>query len=484
MPKTQLPITGGFYQNRSLPISDQQCINWYVNVNQGRALSDESLFGTPGITQLATSGVITNDVYQVNRGSYTLKQIPYFVNGETLYRLESDLTLTTLGTIPGDQRVAMAENGVQLFILIPGGNGYIFTTDPDTLTQITDPNFTASGNSRSVVYIDGYFTLSTDQDKIIVSALNNGLAYNALDFASAEVDPDGLVTLVVFNNQLFALGRETIEVFQNIGGAAFPFQRVQGFVIAKGCFAQFSAIDTPDTFYFIGGGKNESPSIYALNGQNAQAISTDGIDGILQDFSEDDLSNAFAWQYSQAGARFVGFTFPETTLVYDVVAQRWHERRSQIIGQTGVQDIRWRANSLITAYNRVLVGDSQDGRIGEVSLDYYDEYGSEIIRELATAPFSNQGNSVFVPNLELTMEAGVGDFETRDPQIRLSISKNGKTYKDELSRNMGRVGEYEKRTIWRRLGRFSRFVVFKFKMSDKVKPVIIKLEADMQGGSK
>ena len=50
----------------------------------------------------------------------------------------------------------------------------------------------------------------------------------------------------------------------------------------------------------------------------------------------------------------------ERTLVYDVITQRWHERKSVV----NAQDIRWRVNSLVTAYGRILVGDSQDGRIG------------------------------------------------------------------------------------------------------------------------
>lgn len=482
-----LPITTGFYVNRSLPLAAQECVNWYPTILEGPGLSQEALFGIPGIHQIATSGITK----QKNRGSHVKNGIAYFVNGDKLYSLDrttvsgvDSFAMTALGVVAGTGRVSMADNGTQLVIMVPGGNGYVFNEDDATpFQQITDGDFTANGAPQIVVYIDGYFLFTTDSKKFIISALNDGLSYSALDFGTAEADPDDIVAPIVHNNQLFIGGSETIEVFQNIGGGGFPFQRVDGFVMPAGVRAAFSIIEGGDTFMFIGAGVNESPTVRAFTGTGTEIISTDAIDFILESFTDDEISEAFAFSYSQAGARFVGFSLPTTTLVFDVVSKRWHERRSQIIDDRGTQDVRWRANSLITAYGRVLVGDSEDGRIGEVDLDFFDEYEGHIIRRVASVAFSNNGKSLSIAGLELTMESGVGDFETEDPQIRLATSKDAKTFGNELSRSIGKIGEYTKRIIWRRLGRFPRFVVFQFTMSAMVKPVIIKLEADIVGGT-
>ena len=80
MPVTQLPIANGFYVSDSLPIAAQECTNWYPNIVQGAGLAQETLFGTEGIVQLATSGVLDN----ANRGSHEMAGKPYFVNGERL----------------------------------------------------------------------------------------------------------------------------------------------------------------------------------------------------------------------------------------------------------------------------------------------------------------------------------------------------------------------------------------------------------------
>lgn len=469
---TVLPIANGHYVSDSLPLSAQQCINWYPNVEKVTpVLSQESLIGTPGIRQLTTSG----EHNQRNRGAWVMAGVPYFVNGDSLYRLESDLsTLTNIGTIGGDGRVSIADNGTQLCIVVPGASSLGYIYDGSSLTQITDADFTANGQPQSVVFIDGYFLFSTDSKKFIISALNDGLSYNALDFGSSEADPDDIVAPFVFNNQLFMLGSQTTEAFQNIGTADFPFQRT-GLFIPKGLRGRFAITSANNSFMFLGSGKNESPAIWALDGNGVSKVSTTAIDSFLQG---QDVSNCFAWSYAQKGAYFVGFSFPDTALVFDSVSGRWHERKSMLSGV----NIGYRANAIAVAYGKTLVADSQDGRIGSLELDEYKEYGNDIIRTVATQPFQNNMQAMMIPSIELTIESGVGNADVSDPVITLEISKDGgKTWDYARARHIGKVGEYRKRAIWRRNGRMSRFFALRFTLSDAVKPVILQLTADIIG---
>jgi len=477
-----LPIANGFYKSDALPISAQECTNWYPNIVQTEGLNNETLFGTPGLLQLATSG----ELEETDRGAQTMAGIPYFVNGSHLYRLNQIITdgvesyaLEELGEVEGEGRVSIANNGTQLMVLVPGGKGYIFTDDPDTFTEITDSDFIANGQPQHVVYIDGYFCCTTDSKKFIVSALNDGLNYNALDFGTAEADPDEIVAPIVFKNQLFIGGSNTMEAFENIGGADFPFIRT-GLFLDKGIDSAFSIIVTSDTFMFIGGGLNESPAIWAFAGNTVQKVSTTAIDSILQRFTHEEIESSFSWAYAQKGAYFVGFALPSTTMVFDTVTQRWHERKSKITDAKGkVESLRFRANSVITGYGLVLCGDSQDGRIGSLDPDVYSEYGIDIIRRIATQPFQNNMESFTVPKLELTIASGWGNDEVEDPKMRLDISQDGMTWSDDRTRHMGKKGEYSRRVIWRRNGRTARFDIFRFTLSDPVKPVIAQLTADI-----
>lgn len=486
MPVVNIPLNNGFYVSDSLEISNQECVNWYVNIPQTEgAYSQANLFGCAGLDELTTTGTIK----QANRGAHTKDGKPYFLNGTSLVRIDTIFdevgqevfTPVTLGTIEGDGRVSMADNGKQLMILVPSGKGYIVDESSGTpFVEITDPDFTANGAPQLVVFIDGFFVCNTDTKKFIESASNDGTNWNALAFGSAESDPDIISSLHVFNNKLYVAGGISIEEHENKGLAGFTFGRT-GFFLSKGVFAPFSMVSANNSFMWIGGGENESPAIWGLSGNSPQKISTTAIDSALQDFSQAEIESAFAYTYAQNGAFFVGFSLPTRTFEYNTITGKWNERKSQIINSKGLTEtIRWRVNSITTAYNRVMCGDSQDGRIGAVEVDTYTEYGSEIIRTVSLQPLSDMGNAIAVSRLEATFESGVGDLVTIDPQVRMSTSKDGRSFSDELSRSIGKIGEYFKRSIWYGLGRFPRLAVFKFTMSDPVKPVFIKLEAKVR----
>ena len=470
-----VPIANGTYESDSLPISGQECVNWYPNIVQNAGLSPETLFGTPGIEQRTTTGT------DANRGAHVKNGIPYFVQGNTLYSLDRvinpDLSetysTTSLGTIAGTKRVSMADNGTQLMILVPGDAGYIYNEDDGTPFQtITDPDFTANGAPQYVKFVDGYFSVSTDSKKWIISALNNGLAWNALDFGTAESDPDDIVAPIVFRNKLFILGSETGDAFQNApNGSGFPFVRSNIF-LDKGCFAPNTLILAHNTFMMIGGGVNESPAIWQYAGGGFLKVSTTAIDGVLAKFTKEEVADAFSFTHADKGAYFVGFTIKDRTFVFDVVTSRWHERKSLINDING----QYRVSSIVTAYGHVFVGDTIDGRIGQLSGDYYMEYGSVIIRTVATQPFSAEGSPLRISSIELTIESGVGNDDEEDPKMSMDVSRDGKTFDFERVRSIGKIGEYTKRAIWRRQGRFPRFAVVRFKLSDPVKPVIIKCE--------
>ena len=220
MPAVELPFANGFYTSDSLPVSSQACVNLYPVVEESASLASETLRGTPGIELVIDAGS------GANRGSHSLNGTPYFVNGTELYRLESGGTSTLIGTISGSGRVSMADNGTQLLICVPGGAGYIFVEAGDTLTTISDTDYTTSnGAPQAVVFIDGYFVVTTDDLKFKISSLNDGLTWDALDFGSAESSPDGVIAPVVYRNQLFIGGERTTEAFNNVGGAGFPFTR-------------------------------------------------------------------------------------------------------------------------------------------------------------------------------------------------------------------------------------------------------------------
>ncbi len=110
-----LPFAQGFYVSESLPISNQECVNFYPNLPQTNTITEQSLFGTPGLTQIAAAGD-----NEFSRGLHVFDGIPYAVNNGNLYRIDRQFdafgdpnyTAVNVGSgLFGNARVVMADNG-------------------------------------------------------------------------------------------------------------------------------------------------------------------------------------------------------------------------------------------------------------------------------------------------------------------------------------------------------------------------------------
>lgn len=482
MPRISLQLGTGSYESATKPFAAQRCINMYTGAAQAQALNDLALFGTPGVVSFGNVGA------SPSRGAHVMNGVFYEISGATLFEVDSFGVKTSRGTITGNARVSMADNGDKLCIVVPGGNAYQYIASTTTLTQITDPDYTTSD---TVSFKDGYYIFTaTSGDTWFVSALNDPTSIDALDFGSAELSPDKIIASHPSHDEIFILGETTTEIFSNVGGSGFPFQRIPGASYEKGTHSKYSPIQWEGSFYFIGGGINEKTGVFQAGGSGEPLrISTDAIEQEIQKFTSTEIGQSFSFSYSIEGFSFVGFTFRSVnidskTFVYNLTASRllsrhiWHEQ------QTGVADGAWRAESVNFVYDKLLISDNIDGRIGYLDAETYTEYGNTIIREKTTGPFSGKGDPMFVSELELTVDSGQGLItgQGSDPQIMMSYSDDGaRTFSSEFSRSMGKIGKYVRRVVWRRLGRIPAYRVWRFRVSDPVKVSFIKLEGDVNG---
>ena len=487
----RLPIATGYYVDVSRPVAAQECVNFFVKIPETNALSEAQLHGTPGISQFATAGTRTA------RGSHVMGGIMYSVHGPDLYKINENGTSTLIGVIDGNGPVSMADNGKQLCIVVPGLKGYIYQENPSTLSEIVNTNYTTDiGPSQQVVFKDGYFihfnsnSLAGTGVVFFISNLNNGMIYNALDFGSAEADPDEITGIHVNKNVLYVAGEITNEPFQNIGVVAgdFPYQRIPGGIIQKGVKAKFSLADFDNGFVFVGGGENELPSVWKSNGGNVVKISTGAIDSEIRKESSEDQSNIFCTTDTVGGGAFLNVHLKNKVLTYDALATAlmgkpvWFERRST--DANGEQQ-PWRVNGIVTAYGKTLVTDNQSSKIGELSTSVYTEYGARIVSIASTQPFPADGNVICVAEMELICESGVGlpgeigGPDTDPVVIREYSDDGGFTFENMTARALGRSGHRAIRQIWRGEGMFNRSRVYRFTMSDRCKKVIIALEAKL-----
>lgn len=485
----EFPIANGFYQDEVRPISSQQCVNLIPQFPQAESLSAGQLRSPAGIDELLQG------TSRASRGQHVVKGVPFYVSGNALYRIEItgdledlDGTAVSLGFISGSGNVSMADNGTQLCIVVPGSTAYIYT-DAGGLVIISDSDFvTTLGPSEQVVFIDTYFvhfnnnSAASTRPIFFISNINDGTAYDPLDFGTAEADPDNISGLHVTRNQLYVCGEETIEPFSNVGGVGFPFQSIRGGVVPKGVKAKFSLVEYDDSFVFIGGGRNELPSVWKFTGSSGQKISTASIDNLIQNLTDSQQKNIHTSVYGEGGGFFLNIHLPDRTLTFDSLATvlsggpKWHERKSR--NKFG-EEINWRADGFMVAFGGVLVTDNQDGRIGVLNKNITTDYGDNPNRSFSLMPFSAESKRFVVRRIELTCESGVGVLNQPEPKVTAYYSDDG-GYKfgNGTDKGLGLEGEYKKRQIWRRQGQAKRFRVYRFDFSGPGRVTVIKLDAE------
>lgn len=483
MPRVKLPIPLGFYQSESLPLDAQRCINWIPTIPQNEALNNRALIQRPGLKELGNTNL------GACRGGRVMGGVPFFVQGNTLISFLSSGEPTVHGKITGSARVVMADNGTKLVIVVPGSDTFVW--DGTTLFKITDVDFQVSD---TVSFYRGFFVFTTSNGKqLFVSNLNAPLTFDALDFGSAEGDPDRIITQILDHDELSIIGERTTEIFKLVGGTGFPLQIIPGAYTEKGAHTKYGVLKFDNTYLFIGGGVNEKTAVWRqVNSSQSVKISTDAIDNAIQKFTKEEIEDAFMMNYSSKGQLLAIITInsdriPGKTFVYQGTASQLAGVQIWFELQTGVTDAAWRANTILDAYGRLFVGDAVTGIIGEISNDTLDEYGAPIYREMTSSPFGQNLKVIFTGEFEATFQSGTGLTlgQGSDPIVRMSFSDDGgRTFSSEFSRSLGKIGEYEHRSIWRRQGRIPVSRMIRLTITDPVVANLIRMSATPEAGTK
>jgi hypothetical protein len=441
----QTPILGSAYVARSVNAADNRMVNLFPEVLQ-EGKTAAYLQRVPGLVLRATLGV------GPIRGMNAFGEYLYVASGSSLYRVDQAYTSTLIGTLANDGPVSMANNGTQLFIAC-NGPSYIYNTSTLAFQQITDPDFPGA---LTVSYLDEYFVfIEPNSQRVWVTSLNDGTMIDPLDFASAEGDPDGLVSSIVDHSEVWLFGTNSVEVWYNSGAADFPLQRIQGAFNEIGCAATFSVAKLDNGLFWLGADARGKGIVYRANGYTGQRISTHAVEWQIQGYAN--IDDAVAYTYQQDGHSFYVLNFPSAnaTWVYDVATGAWHERA----GFDNGIFTRQRGTCQASFAGDILVGDYQNGRVYAYDINYHQDYDrpQRWLRSWRALPTNaNNFKRTAQHSLQIDIESGVGLdglVQGSDPQIMLRWSDDGgHTWSNEHWAEMGKLGRYNTRVFFRRLG--------------------------------
>jgi stabilization protein len=441
------------YRLRSRKAAQTRLFNCYAQQAPPEGRSPQIIQGMAGIRPFTSlSGV--------QRAAIEFNGALYCVLGSSLISVTSSGAVVSIGNIAGEGRIDIAKNSSQIAILVEPN---LFVYDGATLSQVSDSGFTSRGAKRMAVMDNYGGFVEPKSGRWFICDLANFTVYDPLDFATAEGNPDGLLSIESNNQQFILFGSESIEMWDNTGRSGFPFERNPNGYVESGCGAPYATCSADNTVYWI----DQHRLARRLEGNVARRFSTDGVEEKWQDYST--ITDATAIPYVFDGHTFVVFTFPTAgaVWVYDINTQEWHERGS--IGYN-----HWRVAWIVEAYDKTLVGDTESGNIGTLSATTYTEWGRHLVREGTSGAIVDHGRWIYHDRLELDLDVGGAPLTGQGsaPSIMLDVSDDGGvTFRSKPSRSLGATGQYAKRIHWDGMGR-SRERVYRFRVSDPV-PFIV-----------
>jgi hypothetical protein len=432
-------------------INAERLVNIYAEEGTGKARI--RLTGVPGLSLFSTIGAAPV------RGM-AIHDDELYVVTNNLYRVDSVGTATDLGAIQGAGIVYMASSGTELGI---AGDGYIYAYG-SSLQLVGD---TDAPNALTMDYLDGYHIFSDGTGSFYISALYDVGDHDALDFASAESNPDNIIRVFVDHRELILFGHATTEIWVNTGDADFPFERQPGAIAEKGICGPNACARLDNSVVWV----DHDGIVRRMGaGYAPQRISTHRVERAI---AAGDLANIEAFAFAMEGHEFFVITVPDSgTWIYDAATSAWHERESFGEG-------RWRARGYAKCYGKHLVGDFDSGKIYELDPDTHTENGAILLSEVIFPPLTSESKRFRAH--KVTLDAEHGETPSNgESEVRLDLSDDGTEWRTTGYASLGATGNRKARTIWRRLGQH-RDLHLRFRISDPVRRTFYSAFAEVSG---
>ena len=409
----------------------------------------------------------------IDRGGINWNGICYRVMGTKLVKIDSNGSYVEIGDVGGSGQVSM-DYSFDYLAIVSSGKLYLY--NGSSLTQNTDVDL---GTVLDMVWIDGYF-MTTDGEFLVVTELGDPFSVNPLKYGSSEVNPDEIKGVLKLRNEVYAINRYTIEVFDNIGGDLFPFQRIDGAYMERGSVGTHAACVFMDSIAFLGGKLNEAPAIWIGSNGNTTKISTREIDQQLSEFTESQLEDVVLETRVDQGHDLLYIHLPNKTIVFDSAASRvlgqnvWFTLTTSIIG-----DSIYKAKNFVYCYDKWLVADPTSTKHGYLTDNISSHYGETNGWDFGTMVMYNEGRGAIVHELELVSLTGRVPLGN-NPTVWSSYSTDGITWSQEKPRRAGVQGDRLKRLTWMRNGIMRNWRIQKFRGTSDTHISMTRLEAKIE----
>jgi hypothetical protein len=424
-------------------VSDEKLVNLYAEQAPSGAKADFALYRTEGHRPFGAGSD------ELCRGMFVFGIELLVVAGDQLLSFDSVGNFTVKGTIPGSADVQFSRNDAatpQVAIVIPD-TGAVYKYESGSVSLISDNDL---GDIIDTEHVDGFQLMIEADGTVQYSTINDLDEYDALDFVTAEGDPDGLLAIKRNGDDIFLFGVKTTEVFRHVDDADNPFQRVKGAVLPVGIINKYAKYDVGGILCWV-----DNHGIVRKRGAsyNPDPISNSGVQKDIAALADKETIRVFG--FIEDGHGFLIVRSPFWSWTYDFKERRWHNRASS-------QRTTWKVKHYARFANKHIVAGDQEGGLFYLDPDYGFENGERIVWEATLPPIDKFPNGASIFAIDLNVECGTAmdsseDASDQEPMITLYMSiDGGKTFEPMGTRSLGRRGEYRKQVRWTRLGKYMR----------------------------
>jgi len=333
--------------------------------------------------------------------------------------------------------------------------GIVYQYDGTTLTPTAFPD---SAPVVSICDIDNFLFAVRQDTGTVYFRVPGDTTWNALDFFSAEREPDPAIAVRALADALYVFGTSSIEAFGITGNVDEPAVRIEGLAISRGCKDRDSISKLDNTLFFTG----EDNIDYRIDGV-PQRISDHGIEERIE---ASDIVQAFS--YALSGHTFRVIRLDSEVLGYDVATGQWHQLDWPVV--SGIYDGKRTYVSAGTAIHTLR--------------DRPDDNGETFERIFTAVAATETVGSCDA--IEVTLSPGTSPIGSEPAILQMRWSDDqSRTWSDWKEAVTGFGGQYRKRVRFRRLGMIDApGRVFEFRMTDPVEIRFSGVEMNPAGGGR
>ncbi|NLR55457.1 hypothetical protein HG694_18425 [Citrobacter freundii] len=367
----------------------------------------------------------------------TSQNAVYRVMGGKLYRSDS-----AVGDVAGTSRVSLAHGRTSQAVCV-NGNVVEYRYDGTVKTIANWPvssGYTQYelGSARDVTRLRGRYAWAKDNsDSWFITDLEDESHPDRYSAEyRAESQPDGIIGIGTWRDFIVCFGSSTIEFFTLTGTS------------------------TVGAALYVANPATGAPSVYIIDSGRATPIATANIEKIIREYTADELLAAVMESLRFDSHELLMIHLPRHVLVYDGTASQ--NGPQWCILKTGLYDDVYRAIDFMYEGNTITCGDKLEAVKGALQFDISSQYEKQQEHLLFTPLFKADNARVF--DFEVESSTGVSQYADR---LFLSASTDGINYGREQMIEQNAPFVYDKRVIWKRVGRIRKNVGFKIRVITK-----------------